>query len=290
MELKFSKSADQKHQIKLESSLVYAEWTKQVAYAKMSAGFEVGTLCVGDGAPVKIAVKSDKGKTVGKAEGTIFKNKYRGAVAISDAVKHGEMISFEAQLPSHGLKGESFRIMVLPEIKVSGLKWGADIARRGDFVSIKADIQNAMDDTDVLVTVYEYDNDGAHDKVIEIPARVKAEKLDILWEYLYIEDTDDIATDEDLSKFGGAYRFPEYFFTITIGDTEIGKAQESGLLKFKDHIDLFITFNDGTPLSNRNFVIALPDGTSKDGALDDDGRAHYDDVPPGPYKITIQPE
>lgn len=290
MELKFSKSSDQKHKITLESSLVYAEWTQQVAYAKMSVGFEVGTLCVGDGSPVKISVKSDKGKVVGKADGLVLRNRFRGSVAISDAVKHGEMIFFEAQLPKHGLKGESFKIMVLPEIKVSGLKWGADIARRGDFVSIKADVQNAMDDTDLLVTVYEYDKDGAHDKVIEIPTRVKAEKLDILWEYLYIEDTDDIATDEDLSKFGGAYRFPEYFFTIKIGETEIGKSQESGLLKFKDHIDLFITFNDGTPLSNRKFVIDLPDGTSKDGVLDDDGRAHYDDVPPGPYKVTIKPE
>lgn len=287
MELKFSKSSDQKHQIKLESSFVYAEWTQQAAYAGLQAGFEIGTLCVGDGAPVKIVAKSEKGKTLGKAEGIILRNKCRGTVEIPASARLDEMIYFEASLPKHGLKGESFKIVVMPEIKISGLQWGADIARRGDFVSIKADIRNAIDDTDVLITIYEYDADGAHDKVVEIPVRSKSEKIDVLWEYSYAEDTDDIATDDDLSKFGGAYRFPEYFFTVKIAETEIGKKQDSGLLKFKDHIDLAVTFSDGTPLSNRKFKIELPNGSSENGVLDDEGRAHFDDMPPGPYKLTI---
>lgn len=290
MDLKFSKSSDQKHQIKLESAFIYAEWTQQIAYAGMQAGLEVGTLCVGDGAPVKITAKSDKGKTLGKSEGLIIRNKFRGTVNIPASAKTDEMIYFEASLPKHGLKGDSFKIMVMPEIKVSGLQWGSDVARRGDFVNIKADIRNAIDDTDALITIYEFDADGAHDRIVEIPVRVKSEKIDILWEYQYSEDTDDIATDEDMSKFGGAYRFPEYFFTVKIGETEIGKKQESGLLKFKDHIDLLVTFNDGTPLSNRKFKIDLPNGASENGTLDDEGRAHFDDMPPGPYKLTILEE
>jgi len=103
MELKFTKSSDQKHQVKLDSSLVYAEWTQQMAYSGMAAGVEVGTLCVGDGAPVAITAKSDKGKTISKTSGIIVRNRYRAGVQIPDSVKPGEMVYFEAQLPKHGL-------------------------------------------------------------------------------------------------------------------------------------------------------------------------------------------
>ena len=290
MELKFTKSSDQKHKVKLDSSLVYAEWLQQMAYSGMAAGVEVGTLCVGDGAPITITAKSDKGKTIGKTSGMIVRNRYRASVQIPDSVKPGEMIHFEAQLSKHGLKSDSFKIVVLPKIKISDLRWGSTTARRGSFVEIKANVQNAIDDTDVLVTIYEYDEDGAHDKIVEIPARVKSERLEIIWEYLYTEDTDDIATAEDLAKFDGKYRFPEYFFTLKIAETEIGKQKESGLLRFQDHIDMVVTYNDKTPLSNRKFVIELPDRSKQDGVLDDEGRAHFDDVPPGPYKVTVLDE
>jgi hypothetical protein len=41
---------------------------------------------------------------------------------IPDSVKPGEMIHFEAQLSKHGLKSESFKIVVLPKIKISDLR------------------------------------------------------------------------------------------------------------------------------------------------------------------------
>jgi hypothetical protein len=290
MELKFTKSSDTKHKVVLESSLVYAEWTQQTAFAGFHAGFEIGTLCVGDGAPVKIIVKDEKGNAICRTEGVIFRNRCRGAVMIPSATKPQEMIYFEAQLPKHGLKGDSFRIIVLPEIKVSGLHWGVDVARRGDFVPIAADLRHAIDGTELVVVIYEKDPGGAHDKVVEIPARAKSEKLNLVWEFVFREDTSDIAPDSEMRKYGGNYHAPEYFFTIKILQTEIGRKQESGLLKFKDHLDLAVVYSDGTPLSQRKIKIDLPDSSNREDVLDNDGRIHVDHVPPGPYIVSIQDE
>jgi len=62
---------------------------------------------VGDGAGVKITCCTEKRKKLGKTEGAILFNRFRGKILVPETVKPDEGIYLEAKLPKHGLAGES---------------------------------------------------------------------------------------------------------------------------------------------------------------------------------------
>lgn len=286
-ELKFTKSTDSEEEIKLDSILVYAEWRCGVAVAGQTATVAVGTSFVGDGATVKITGKSKKGKKLGKLKGKMRSNMFVGRLEIPADTEVGDRVYFEAELSDNSLSGQSDEIPVVPGIQVTNLKWSADEARRGDILKLTADIDNVRDDTEVLITIYEHDRDGGHDKITEIPGLVKDKAVEVEWEYQYHEDVDELPTQEELERYGGSYNPPEYFFTVTIYDQVFGKEQESGLLVFKDWVEITYEDAEGNPVANANYVITLPDGEQRDGTLDGSGFVRIDGIPPGRCTIDF---
>lgn len=288
MSPKFDKSTDTKHKVKLESELVDAAWIGGVAYAGQKARFRVQTLFVGTGASIEVKGKSEKGKKLGKIKDTISGNLFMGEFEIPEDLEIGDRVLFEVELSKHGVSGESAMIPVRPAVTVTNMKWSAAEARRGDILTLKADVRGVADDTEVIVTIYEYDQDNIHDRITELKGKVKGQQLSLDWQYQYFEDTDEIPTEEELQQYGRSYNPPEYFFTVKVGDVEFGKKQESGLLKFKDFLEIRLVGRDGKPRKDEPFTVTLPDGSTKDGQLDAAGYARVDDVPPGRCTITFK--
>ncbi len=286
MDLKFTKSTDTEHEIKLESSLISASWRSSKAIAGQTATFEVRTAFVGEGATIKIKGKSEKGKKLGKIKDVIKRNKYVGEFEIPEDTELDDMIYFEVELPKNDLEGESNRIPVFPPVQVFNLKWSAKEARRGDVLTLSADINGLRDHTEVTIIIYEYDRDSAHDKIIELPATVMSKRIELQWEYEYHEDTDEIPTQEELDKYGGKYNSPEYFFTVKVEDTEFGVKQESELLEFKDWFEIKLVDEDGNPMASEQYVLHLAQGQQRRGTLDDKGVGREENIPPG--KVTIE--
>ena len=127
----------------------------------------------------------------------------------------------------------------------------------------------------------------AHDFVTRLACQVMDGKIEVEWEYEYHEDTDEIPTDEEQKKYGDKYNPPEYFFTIKLDRTEFGRDQESGLLKFKDWVEIVLKDRAGQPMADENYSVEFADGTTRDGSLDSDGCARIEDVPPGRYRVTF---
>ena len=287
MDLKFTKSTDTEHKIKLESSLISASWRCGKAIAGQTATFEVRTAFVGERAPIKIKGKSENGKKLGKIKDVIKRNKYVGEFEIPKDTELDDMIYFEVELPKNGLEGESNRIPVFPPVQVFNLKWGAKEARRGDVLTLSADTNGLRDHEEVTVIIYEYDRDSAHDKIVELPATVMDKRIELQWEYEYHEDTNEIPTQEELDKYGKKYNPPEYFFTVKVEDTEFGKQeQESGLLEFKDWVKIKLVDEEGNAIANEDYVLYLPDGQQRQGTLDSNGQAKEENIPPG--EVTIE--
>ncbi len=284
-ELKFTKATDEEHEIKLDSYLIYAEWKSGYAYIGHSASFDIGTSFVGNGAKIKINGQSEGGKKLGKISSEIRNNKFVGSFDIPDNIENGDEIYFTVKLSKNGLDSESGRIPVFIPPVVSNIKWSAQEARRGDTLTLTADIKEVAPGTEVLVTIYEYDRNGANDRIAEIPVKVKDKKIKLFWEYEYHEDTDEVPTQEEMERYGGSYNPPEYFFTIKAGDIEFGKDQESELLVFKDWIEITLRNDIGKPVADAEYVITLPDGQEKRGNLDANGQARVDGIPPGEFRV-----
>ncbi len=285
-ELKFTKSTDEEHEIKLDSTLIYANWRQGSAWGGYPAKLEVGTSFVGNGGKIKITGKSESGKNLGKLSDVINSNTFIGELEIPDDLEPGEEIFFKVELSKNGLSGGSNRIPVFPPPEVTNMQWSANEARRGDTLTLSADVNRVRDETEVIVTIYEHDQDGAHDRITELPAIVKNKRIEVLWEYEYHEDSDEIPTEEEMQEYGGSYNPPEYFFTFKFGDLEIGREQESGLLVFKDWIQIELVDNFGHPIGERDYEIHLPDGTTREGTLDEEGKVRIEDIPPGKIRIV----
>ena len=285
-ESKFSKSTDSEEKIKLDSALIYAAWRQGLAYAGSKAAFEIGTVFVGNGAQIQVAGKSENGKKLGKIKDIINSNKYIGSFEIPDDIKPGDRIYFEVKLPKNGIDDRSNTIPVFPKPAVTNMKWSVQKARRGDMVTLSADVKNVEPGTEATVLILEHDRDGAHDKIAELPARIKNSKLAIDWNFEYHEDIDDIPTQAELEKYGGKYSPPEYFFVLKMSDFEYGKNQESGLLQFEDWIELQLVNYTG----EEKYVLHLPDGSTKKGNFDDKGWVKIEKTLPGRYDIEIESE
>lgn len=287
MGLKFNKSTDKQHEIKLESRLVSASWLSHAAIGGQSAVLEVRTSMVGYGASIKITGKTEKGKKLDKITGEVKGDKFVGRLQIPEDVKPDDKAYFDVDMSKNGMSGESNRIPCFPPPRVSELKWSASEARRGDTLMLSAKVGGVRDGTEVAFVIYEYDQDKAHDKITTLPTMVKGEKAELQWEYEYHEDTDEIPTEEEMQHYGRNYNPPEYFFTVKIGDTEYGSEQESGLLLFKDYIEIELFNVDGTPASGVEYRVILADGTEMSGNLDAGGSARLEDVPPGRYTVVF---
>ncbi|MFH1893248.1 MAG: hypothetical protein ABIK83_11275 [Candidatus Zixiibacteriota bacterium] len=285
-DLTFNKSTDEEHEIELDSSLIYAVWKRGAAIAGQTAGFTIGTAFVGNGARIKIKGKSENGENLGKISATISNNVYDGEFEIPEDTEIDDQIYFEVKLPDNGLDGESDRIPVVPPPEISNMRWSQSEARRGDTLTLSADVRNVRPHTEVMLTIYEYDRDSAHDKITELRAEVIDDKIEQEWEYEYHEDTDEIPTEEEMQEYGRNYNPPEYFFTIKLNDIEYGREQESRLLIFKDWIEIRVLNYTG----NESYILHLADGSERRGTFGGDGTAREEDVPPGRCSIEVERE
>ena len=287
MALKFTKATDSEHEVKLDSSLISVSWTCGMAIGGQTASFEVLTELVGEGAPIIVKGMSENVKKLGKVTGVMRRNHFGGAFQIPEDIELGDKVFFEAKLSKNSLDGESEHIPAYPPIRVSNMKWSVKEARRGDTLTLSADIKGLPNEAEVAVVIYEYDRDGGHDRITELPAHVENNRIEIAWEYEYHEDTDEIPSQEELDKYNGQYNPPEYFFTIKAEGVEYGQDQESGLLEFKDWVEITLVRKDGAPIGNADYVLTLPDGQTRDGTVDASGCAREEDVPPGKIKIEF---
>lgn len=288
MELIFSKATDSEHTVKIDSILVSAFWNSVKAPAGGKAKFKILTAFVGNNAPVKVTGKSENGVNLGAINGKIQNNLFKGKFDIPEDMEIGDHVYYEVSFPKNGLDGESERIPVVPIVRVNNMRWSAPEARRGDSLTLTAFVDGVRDNEELIVTIYEYDRDDVHDKITELTATVSDGRIELEWEYQYYEDTDEIPTQEELEEYGGSYNPPEYFFTIKVEDDEFGLNQESGLLQFKDSIEIEVADENNEPMSNANYTITLADGSQRTGSLDENGTVVLEDVPPGGYTYDIE--
>lgn len=275
----YRKSTDTAHEIQLTSTLVHALWVNRAVCAGEKAPFEVWTQFVGNGADIQVTVQDDKGKTLGKVKGRLFGNFFSDTVEVPS--KAGESMTFTAKLPKHGLQKKSDACRILPPIRITNQKWGGKEVRRGDRVSLSADVENVPDGRDVLIFIYEHDRDGAHDFITRFPCKVENRKIEAEWSFAYHDDTEAIPTDPEMKRSAKRYAAPAYFWVAEYGRKRFGDQQESGLLAFKDWIDLDLVDSTGRPVPDETYEVEFADGSKKSGRLDKNGQARIEDVPPG---------
>ncbi len=273
---KISGSTDKIKEIKLTSTIEQIMWTQNVAVAGGQAGIDVFTKFVGNNSDIKIEIKDKTGKSGGTVKGKITGNRFWKNIEIPDNLK--DELTATVKLSKHGLEKKSNTIILLPPVKITNVKWDKDEAKRGDILKLTADVKGCYDGAEAKVEIYEHDDDGAHDLVTSFPALIKSQKIKTEWEFQYVEDTDDIPTDEEAEN---GYKNPEYFFRVSLG----GVSADSGLLKFKDFVEIEFLDAKKRPRAGIKAKIEFPDGTIQQKKTDDNGIIKITDISPGKFII-----
>ena len=273
---KHSGSTNKIKEVKLESAIEQVMWTKNIASAGGKIGLEVFTKFVGNNSDIKIEIKDKTGKSGGTVKGKITGNRFWKNIEVPENLK--DELTATVKLSKHGLEKKSNTIPLLPPIKITHVKWDKSEAKRGDILKLTADVKGAYDGAEAAIEIFEHDDDSAHDLIVSFPAQVNSQKIKAEWEFQYIEDTDDIPTDDEAEN---GYRNPEYFFRVTMA----GVSEDSGLLKFNDSVEFIFKKRDGSPVKDMKVKVLYPDGNSKEETTDDNGRIQINEIPPGKYKI-----
>lgn len=264
--------------VTLPSALSAVSWSRRSSAPGGMVGLEVFTAFVGNGAALEIELTDQSGKSFGKFKDKITGNRFWADIRVPKDAR--QALFATVKLPKHGLNQKSAALLLGPAVEITNLKWDKKEARRGDILKLTADVKGVPDGTEALLQILEHDSDGAHDLVTKFTLEVKNKKVELDWEYEYHEDTDDIPTKDEAAK---GYNPPEYFFTVAIG----GVTEKSGLLTFKDWVDIVLKNQDGKPIPDEDYVIHLPDGATRKGKLDSEGKAIEKDVPPGKYTVEF---
>ncbi len=285
MEYLFTKATNESHIIKVESQLIYAMWKKGIARGGANIELEVRTAFVGEGAKISITIKGSKSKKLGSFDDLIFGNRYTCAIPLPPDMELGEDVWFEVKLSKQKLKGKSNLIPAFPMPELLSMSWNQQVARRGDVLNLSAEFDRVQDDEKVTVHIYEYDSDGIHDPIVQIPTKLEHKKLSLMWQFEYHEDTDEIPTQAELDKYGTTYNPPEYFFVVDIDGSRFGEEQESGILGFKDFVEIVLTGSSGPASEGKELTIRLADNSEKTAQSDENGVFTFIDVPPGKWEI-----
>jgi hypothetical protein len=282
----YIKPTDTTNKIKLDSNLIYALWTYKRAHAGQEAELEVKTSMVGNGAKIKITCKNESGKKLDKAEGVVFNNQFTGKVLIPENVKPDDMVFFEAELSKQSIKGESNSIPVRPAIKVTKLQWDRKEVKRKDVVTLSCRFQSGVEDgDDAVVLIYEHNPNSCDLKVVSIPTVIKDNKIEMKWEFDYQDDTKEIPSHDEMKPYKKSYYNPQFYFVVVVDGIKIGEKLESGLLLFKDWIEFTL---DAPKKANKEYTLYLPDGSTRKGKLNEEGKAREEDLPPGPCRVEFE--
>lgn len=269
---------DQVTKVELTSELGAVEWSRRVAAPNALVVLRGETVYVGTSAPVEVQLRDGGGGVVGTAKGTVVAGRFSIPLQVPAKAQRG--LVAEVKLPEHGLSGKSVALIVPGPVEVTNARWSAKEARRGDVLTLTADVKGAPDGTPAELTIYEHDADGAHDRITGFEALVRGGRVEAKWEYEYHEDTDDIATEAEAER---GYHPPEYFFRVSVH----GIFADSELLTFQDFLEIRLTDRHGTPVPGASYVLSLPDGSERRGKLDDHGEATEQDIPPGRVEVRF---
>lgn len=270
---------NKKTEIELESDINRIVWTAGTACPGGKVGLEIETQFVGVNSEIAIEITDKSGKKFDTIKKKIYGNKLWLEITVPEKAK--DELYAEVKLSKHGISKKSRGLYLFPSVEIKNLKWDKQEAKRGDILKLTADIKGLADGNEAEIQIWEHDSDLAHDLVTKFPIKIRNQKIEADWEFQYIDDTDDIPTQEENEN---GYQWPEYFFRVICA----GKSADSGLLKFKDWVEIEWIYPDGSKAANKNFKLLLADGTQKTESFNDQGIYRLEDTSPGPFKIVIK--
>lgn len=177
-------------------------------------------------------------------------------------------------------KGVSQGSCELKLCAIKNVQWSVKEAAVGDKVKLKVDTVGIKSGEKATLIIFIKDAHFADHLFVTIESKVNSDKIEEEWE-LKIDDK--LFGDQEDKLKSGKYSVPYYYFQVDVA----GLRQRSGLLKYKDWIELELRDEDGNTIGGAEYKIRLPNGQIIKGKLDQNGYAKVAGLPPGKVEVTF---
>jgi len=255
----FSAPTDQENKVSVDSDIVLVQWKTYVARSGTIAAFEVITSYVGEGAPVEVTLFNQDKKKFGKVKGEISRDRFHGEILIPESVSEAGSAYLEVKLSKHGLSDSSNVIELAPMVIAESMEWNKTTVHRGAQIKMSASFsQGIVDGEPVEFHVWRYDDGGIHHHLKSFITEVANGKAEVLWDYNYTRDVQEIPTEAERKRYEKSYQWPQLFYTVDCNGAVVGKAQESGFAQFNEIFSARVNDTFGMPLKNQKINLRLP--------------------------------
>jgi len=163
---------------------------------------------------------------------------------------------------------------------ISNAKWDKEEAEVGEKVKLSAETEGFEDDTPATIEIYKQDIKGPDVVFDTIETEVKGDKIETEWEYVYPEEEDE---GESTNETQSGYSAPQYYFEVIVKNL----IAHSGLLDYKDWIEIELRDEENNPIANEDYLLYLPTGEIRKGKLNKDGYMKEEKIPSGYSKIVF---
>ncbi len=278
--VEFEGQTGSKHKIELPSSISAVRVKPAAASVGERIEVTVVTHFVGDGAKVKIEAVDADGRKAGQVEGQIVVDAFTGTFEVPESAE-GMTLTMEVSLPDYGLSATSGEVRIKARRKLTEARWANTKATLGEIVEMSARAEGFPDGTSGTFTVFEHDPEGVHRRIARVDCLIFGGEMKSLWVVEYPEPLDEIPTSEESDR---GYINPEFFFAAEAEGVEA----TSNRLELRSTIVAYLKDRSGNPLPEREYVLTLPDGSTRTGKSDEAGKVVVEDAPPGPWKLAPQ--
>jgi len=183
------------------------------------------------------------------------------------------------QVKKSGLKEGDCEMELTAIVKVA---WSTAKAAVGDKVKLKAETAGIKSGEKATLEIFIKDSNFADHMLTSIESKVDGDKIEAEW---VMEIDEKLLADQQGKEKRKRYSSPWFFFIVKAG----GTSGRSGMLRYRDYIELSLKDSKGNALANKKIKLFFPDGTVKSVTLDGNGYAKVEDIPPGRAKIMADP-
>ncbi len=159
--------------------------------------------------------------------------------------------------------------------------WSVKEAAVGDKVKILIGTVGIDSGEKATIQIFIKDANFADHEFEKIESKVDSDKIEHEWELKVDEKLFNVQEYKEEKNYSN----PFYYFVVETA----GLRQRSGLLKYKDWIELQLNDEDGKPIGGAEYEVKLPNGQVRNGKLDQNGTARVENIPPGQVKVFFSP-
>ncbi len=159
-------------------------------------------------------------------------------------------------------------------------KWSTTNAQAGDTIKMQVETAGFDDGTVVEIEIMKRDFNRA-DSVVETKRGLELSGNKIEEEWVYENpETERVATE---TQQRNRYSSPVYYFVAKID----GYTARSGILKYKDWIEIELLDNAGSPVADVEYEVHFSNGEVRRGSVDSNGKAREERIPTATHEIRF---